>query len=73
MSAQQTSRANANTNFNHLRRGLIYRATTEAGTATGEYLGMEALYGARAVLLRNAGGTESIYQRDILAIAAVAA
>lgn len=64
---------NTNLNFNHLRRGLIYRATTAAGFAVGEYLGMEALYGDRAVMLRNATGTESIYHRDILAIESLAA
>ncbi|MDJ0497191.1 MAG: hypothetical protein QNJ89_05125 [Acidimicrobiia bacterium] len=69
MSAQH----NTYLNFNHLRRGLIYRAKTAAGFAVGEYLGMEALYGDRAVLLRNATGTESIYHQDILAIEPVAA
>ena len=46
MSAHRTSRVNA-LDFNHLRRGVTYRATTQAGTAVGEYLGMEALYGDR--------------------------
>ena len=64
---------NIDLNFNHLRRGSIYRATTVAGSAVGEYLGMEALYGDRAVLLRNATGTESIYRHEILAIESVAA
>ena len=68
-----TSRASATLNFNHLRRGVTYRATTPVGTAVGEYLGMEALYGARAVLLRNATGTESIYRHDIVTIESVAA
>jgi hypothetical protein len=66
MPAQQ----NRNLNFNHLRRGLTYRATTVAGHAVGEYLGMEALHGDRAVLLRNADGYKSIYQHDIVAIEA---
>ena len=64
---------NTNLNFNHLRRGSIYRATTVAGSAVGEYLGMEALYGDRAVLLRNATGTESIFRHDIVAIEPLAA
>ena len=61
---------NTHLNFNHLRRGLTYRATTAAGYAVGEYLGMEALHGDRAVLLRNADGYESIYQHDIVMIEA---
>lgn len=79
MTAQLTprSRANlhfgANVNLNHLRRGATYRATTQSGTATGEFLGMEALYGSRAVLLRHAAGTDSILRRDIMSIEAVAA
>jgi len=72
MSAHITSRVNA-LDLNQLRRGVIYRATTQAGSAVGEYLGMEALYGDRAVMLRHATGTESIFRNDILTIAAVAA
>lgn len=72
MSAHITSRINA-LDLNQLRRGVTYRATTQAGSAVGEYLGMEALYGDRAVMLRHATGTESISRRDILTIAAVAA
>lgn len=72
MSAHTTSRANA-LDLNQLRRGVTYRATTQAGSAVGEYLGMEALYGDRALMLRHATGTESISRQDILAIAAVAA
>jgi hypothetical protein len=71
MPAPNTSRTRAN--FNHLRRGGTYRATTPGGTAVGEYLGMEALYGDRAVLLRHAAGTDSIYQRDVISIEMVAA
>jgi hypothetical protein len=66
MSAQDTSRIRAN--LNHLRRGTVYVAETTAGTAVGEYIGMEALYGVHAVLLRNVTGTESIYRNDILSI-----
>lgn len=71
MPAHDTSRPRAN--FNHLRRGDTYRATTPGGTAVGEYLGMEELYGDRAILLRHAAGTDSIYQRDVVSIDMVAA
>ena len=64
---------NANLDFNHLRRGAIYRAVTANGIAVGEYLGMEALYGDRAILLRNATGTESIYRHEVVAIESIAA
>jgi hypothetical protein len=60
MTAPQTSRAGATLIFNHLRRGATYRATTRKGTVVGEYLGMEAPYGDRAILLRHRAGTESI-------------
>jgi hypothetical protein len=73
MTAHNTLRKGARVNFNHLRRGVTYRAVTTSGTATGEYVGMEAVYGDRAVLLRNAAGYESIYQHDIVAIEPVAA
>ena len=73
MPAHDTLRTGAKVNFNHLRRGLTYRAVTTSGTASGRYIGMEAMYGDRAVLLRNADGYESIYQHDIVAIDAVAA
>ena len=73
MPTHNTLRMGANINFNHLRRGATYRATTTAGATTGKYLGMEALYGDRAVLLRNAEGCASIYQHDILAIESIAA
>jgi hypothetical protein len=73
MTAHHTPRSRAEINLNHLRRGATYRATTSVGIATGEYLGMEALYGSRAVLLRHAAGTDSIDRRDIMSIEAVAA
>lgn len=56
------------TNLNHLRRGGTYVATTKAGTTLGEYLGMEAMWGERSVLLRHDRGTESISRRHILSI-----
>ena len=63
MSAQKNQ-----TNLNHLRKGGTYLATTAAGITVGEYLGMEAAYGERSVLLRNERGTASIYRNDILSI-----
>lgn len=73
MTAPMTSRENANRNFNHLRRGMRYRATTRYGTTVGEYLGMEAFYGDRAILLRHGAGTESIDHRDVTSIDPAAA
>ena len=65
MSAQNM---NTTTNLNHLRRGGTYRATTASGITFGEFLGMEALYGERSVMLRNELGTTSISRHDILSI-----
>ena len=73
MPAQHTSRRSAQLNLNHLRRGHTYRATTTSGTATGEYLGMEAMYGSRSVLLRHAAGTDSIDRRELMSIVPIAA
>ena len=47
-------------NLNHLRRGSTYRAHTTHGRVTGEYLGMESLYGEFAILLRHEDGTDSV-------------
>ena len=55
-------------NLNHLRRGWTYTATTHAGATVGEYLGMEASYGEREILLRNELGTEALSRRDIVSI-----
>jgi hypothetical protein len=73
MPAHNTLRKGAKVNLNHLRRGVTYRAVTASGAATGKYIGMEEMYGDRAILLRSAGGYESIYQLDIVAIEPVAA
>lgn len=59
---------NETTNLNHLRRGGIYRATTPNGITLGEYLGMEAVYGERAVMLRGQAGTASLLRDEILSI-----
>jgi len=56
-----------------LRRGATYRATTADGSATGEYLGMEAPHGDLAILLRHAEGTHSIELTDVTTIEALAA
>ena len=73
MTARQTSRVGATYNFNHLRRGETYRATTGSGSAVGEYLGMETPHGDRAILLRHEAGTESISLHDITSIHLAAA
>lgn len=59
-------------NFNRLRLGSTFQVNTRHGTAVGEYLGMEAPYGDRAVLIRHAAGTDSIAMRDITSIRAAA-
>ena len=71
--ASMTSRPEAHPNFNQLRRGTSYRATTRHGITVGEYLGMEADYGERAILLRHGDGTESIARYDITSIQPAAA
>ena len=67
MSAHVIERNDA-PNLNHLRRGAIYLATTHDGDTVGEFLGMEALYGERSVMLRNDRGTTSITRTHILSI-----
>jgi len=57
----------------HLTRGATYRATTLGGTATGEYLGMEAPHGDLAILLRHEAGVHSIELCDVTSIHAMAA
>jgi hypothetical protein len=47
-------------NINHLQRGRTYHAITSQGSVTGEYLGIEAPYGDRAILLRHGAGTASV-------------
>jgi hypothetical protein len=47
---------------------MHYTATTAGGSATGEYLGMESVYGDRAILLRHPAGTDSIDLRDLESI-----
>ena len=73
MTTQSTPRSSATINLNHLRRGASYLATTRHGTAVGEYLGMERLFGDRALLLRNSTGTASIYRDEIISIELLAA
>jgi hypothetical protein len=52
---------------------MKYRATTKAGTTVGEYLGMEADYGYRSILLRHEAGTESIARSAVMSIQPAAA
>jgi len=59
-------------NLNQLRRGANYRITTRHRTRVGEYLGMEAPHGDRAILLRHPAGTDSIALRDLISIRAAA-
>lgn len=54
--------------MNHLRRGVTYRATTRHGIAFGEYLGMEAPHGDRAIILRHGAGVASIALHDVTSI-----
>ena len=56
-----------------MKRGITYRATTAAGEAIGEYLGMEAPHGDLAILLRHAEGVHSIELDDVTAIERLAA
>lgn len=73
MAAPDTMRGDATLDFNHLKRGSTYLATTPGGTAVGEYLGMEASYGDRAILLRSRTGTASICLFDVTSIELLAA
>ena len=58
--ARHTPSADARTILNRLTRGVTYLATTYCGATTGEYLGIEAPHGDRAILLRHDAGTASI-------------
>ena len=69
--AQLTS--DTTSTLNDLRRGTTYRATTRDRIAVGEYLGMEAPHGDRAILLRHPTGTESIELCDVTSIRPAAA
>lgn len=73
MTAPCTSDAIKASHLNHLRRGETYRAVTRNGFAVGEYLGMEAPHGVRAILLRHSTGTESIALGDVDSIRPAAA
>ena len=48
MTTRFTSRREAQANTDHLRRGAEYRATTDTGDTTGEYIGMESPFGERS-------------------------
>ena len=68
MTALHTSRTGTSVDFNHLRRGTTYRATTLDGITVGEYLGMEHSHGDRAMLLRHRNGTESLMLHNVTSI-----
>ncbi len=67
MTAQTNMRVSA-PNLNHLRKGDIYLATTHSGATYGKYLGMEALYGERRLMLRGEDGVQSINRHDPVSI-----
>jgi hypothetical protein len=73
MTAPPPRRPRAIYNFNHLRRGDSYLAITPDGVAFGKYMGMEAPYGDRAILLRHRNATRAVALSDITSILAVAA
>jgi len=73
MTAPKPWCADASTTINHLQRGTTYRATTRNGPAFGEYLGLEAPHGDRAILLRHATGTDSIPLGELTSIRSAAA
>ena len=54
--------------LNHLRRQAHYQAVTHDGVVAGEYLGIEAPHGDRAILLRQISGTKSVPITRLLAI-----
>ena len=73
MTTPHASQASAHHDLNNLRRGVTYLATTTQGVTIGEYLGMEAPYGERAILLRDGRSTESITMDTVRSILPVAA
>ncbi len=66
--APNTTCADARPIVNDLERGATYLATTHRGATTGEYLGIEAPHGDRALLLRHEAGTASVPLASITAI-----
>ena len=56
------------TDLNRLRRSSYYNAVTDRGIVAGQYLGMEAPHGDKAILLRHASGTCSVPLASLLAI-----
>ena len=54
--------------LNHLTRGVIYSARTNAGITIGEYLGIEAPHGDWAILLRDGHGARSIQVDELTSI-----
>ncbi len=60
MTARTIASRDAHDTKTRLERGSNYRATTAAGEASGEYLGMEAPHGDLAILLRGIDRVHSI-------------
>lgn len=56
-----------------MKRGRTYRATTNLGEATGEYLGMEAPHGDLAILLRDSDRVYSLALDSVMTIERLAA
>ena len=65
MQAPHTSQEGPALDLNHLERGRRYQATTRNSVAVGEYLGLEAPHGDRAILLKHGSGTASIAVADL--------
>ena len=70
MSVHDLAPSRARNELNRLRRGATYRAVTATGYTTGEYLGVETTHGVWSIVLRHAGGFESIPIGRIESIAA---
>ncbi|NND03553.1 MAG: hypothetical protein HKN91_12280 [Acidimicrobiia bacterium] len=74
MTARTIASRDAHDTQTRLERGTTYRATTTAGEATGEYLGMEAPHGDLAIMLRDTSrGVHSIEVDDVTSIERLAA
>lgn len=63
-----SKRGDSASKINNLRRGARYRAATVHGDTTGEYLGVETMHGIWSMLLRHAGGTDSIPLASLITV-----
>lgn len=73
MTAPPTTRETTSRDFNNLKRGGTYAATTIDGTTVGEYLGIEVPHGHWAILLKHSAGIESIPMSCVTSIQRTAA